>query len=420
MSIHGKLSPKLYSKFVGRRREISELKGHLEESIKGNGRLVLVVGETGIGKSRLLDELGNYAESQGVLYLKGRSLYRENAEPYLPFMEAFSEYLFADEDFEDIDIRANLVGGSDEPSSLGLIPLSHKGEKQAASSKTGLSLQEERDRLFELLYRIVLDISEKSPLLLVLDDLQWADDSSLQLLHYLARNIRNTRVLMCGVYCPEDLENNGTKTHSSSETIRRMRIEKLLYEIKLDRFNEELSARIIESLVGKQGLPKEFIKKLYNESEGNPFFIEEVLRSLVNEGLIDIDGYGFDLNVDISQIRIPGTIRDVIAQRIDRLDDRTKKVLRFASVIGNSFTFEPLHRICGVTEEEVIDAIDASIAANIIHEDVTSKEERYKFDHAQVRVAIYNMMSRTRRRFMHKKIGYTIEELSKNRINEVV
>jgi predicted ATPase len=415
-----KLSAPLYSNFVGREKEMTKVKGHLEESMKGNGKLVLIIGETGIGKSRLLQELGGYAESKGVLFLKGRGLYQENAEPYLPFMEAFGQYLLSDQDFIDTDARALIGWESEEQISLGILPLGQIRETSVTNEKQGFDLQQERDRLFESLYRIVIDISEKMPLLLVLDDIQWADESSLLLLHYLARNIRNTNVLMCAAYSPEDLKEDDEEAHPLSDTLRRMRTEKLFSEIWLERFDEKCTAIMIESLVGKQGLHKEFVKLLYNASEGNPFFIEEVLKSLVNEGLMDVDSYRWDGNIDASQIRIPGTIRDVIARRIDRLDDKTKSLLRSASIIGNRFTFELLYKISDVSEEDVIDAIDASIAANIIHEDPACEEERYRFDHALIREVIYNSMSRSRRRLMHKKMGYIIEEQNMNRLDEVV
>ncbi|UCE74368.1 MAG: tetratricopeptide repeat protein [Methanomassiliicoccales archaeon] len=420
MGRQGKMIATLYSKFIGREDEMEEAKDHLNESIKGNGRLVLIVGETGIGKSRFTSELGKYAESQGVLFLNGKSLYQENAEPYLPFIEAFGRYLSSERDFGDIDSRAVIGGASDEPFSLGLLPLGQTIEIPDVIKKPSLNLQEERDRLFESLCNLVIDISENTPLLLVLDDLQWADDGTLQLLHYLARNIRSTRVMICGTYCPEDLNNNGGKANPFPETIRRMRIENLFFEIALKRFDERSTALMIESLVGKQGLPDEFVKILYEESEGNPFFVEEVLRSLVNEGLIDVDSYKWTAKFDASQIRIPSTIRDVIARRIDTLDDGTRAILRCASVIGNSFTFELLRRISDVDEEVAIDAIDASIEANIIHEDISSKEERYKFDHALIREVIFSSMSKSRRRLMHKRIGYIIEELNKDRLDEVV
>jgi tetratricopeptide (TPR) repeat protein len=419
MGRSGKISTSLYSKFIGRDSEFQELKSQLDESISGNGRLVLVAGEMGIGKTRLADELGKYATSQNVLYLKGKSLYKENSEPYLPFVEAFSSYLSGEKEYQDVDSRAVMGAFGEESFSLGLLPLRQNTEVESVIKKANLNIRQERDRLFESICNLVIEISNDQPLLLVLDDLQWADDGTLQVLHYLARNIRHNKVLICGTYCPEDLNSNGGSSNSLPETIRRMRIEKLFHEVRLTRFNEECTTQMIESLVGKQGLPNGFAKVLYKESEGNPFFVEEVLRSLVNEGIIDIASYKWAAQNDFSQIRIPGTVRDVIARRIDTLDDETKAILKVASVIGNSFTFDLLYKISDVEEEKVIDAIDASIAVNIIHEDSSSSDEKYKFDHALIREIIYTSMSKSRRRLMHKRIGVIIEKMNMNKLDEV-
>jgi tetratricopeptide (TPR) repeat protein len=199
-----------------------------------------------------------------------------------------------------------------------------------------------------------------------------------------------------------------------------MRPEKLFYEIKLNRFDAKSTANMIESLLKRKDIPKAMINRLYEESEGNPFFIEEVVKSLVTEGIIDLTDYSWGIKFDPSRIHIPGTIRDVIGRRIDRLDESTKGILRFASVIGNQFTFETLHRISDVSEEDLIDSIDALITANIIQEDRSSREERYRFDHTLIREVIYNSMSRSRRRLMHKRIGYILEELKKDRLDDVV
>jgi tetratricopeptide (TPR) repeat protein len=409
----------LHSKFVGREKEMAEIMGHLEESMNGKGRLVFIVGETGVGKSRLLEELGTYAKTKGVLYLKGRSLYQEKSEPYLPFIEAFGRYLNDDLDLEESDKRAMIGGISDDGFSLGTLPLGHESES-LVNKKPSLSLQEERDRLFESLYKVVIDISNKSPLLLVLDDFQWADDSSLQFLHYLARNIKNSKVLICATYSPEDLEENGFRIHPLSDILRKMRIKKVYHEIQLNRLDENYTTQIIESLVGRGGLPQEFTQKLYEEGEGNPFFVEEVLKSLVDEGLIATDSYTWEGKIDFSNIRIPGTIRDVIARRIERMDDKTCSILKCASIIGNRFTFELLLKVCEVNEEELADALDAAISINIIHEDDRSEEEQYRFDHALTKEVIYNSMTRSRRRLMHKKVGYTLESMYSEKINEVV
>jgi tetratricopeptide (TPR) repeat protein len=420
MGRSGKIHTTLYSKFVGRESELDDLKGHLNDSMNGKGGLVLIVGEMGIGKSRLAEELGKYAKSRDVIFLKGKSLYKENMEPYLPFVEAFSGYLTGEKEYVDVDSRAVMGGFGDEPLSLGLLPLRQSSEISSVIKKANLSIQQERDRLFESICKLVIEISENRPLLLVLDDLQWADDGTLQVLHYLARNIRNNKVLILGTYCPEDLNNNGGKSSSFPETIRRMRIEKLFSEIILSRFNERCTTLMIESMVGKQGLPNGFAKVLYKESEGNPFFVEEVLKSLVNEGLIDVASYKWAAKIDFSEIRIPGTIRDVIARRIDTLDDKTKAILKVASVIGNSFPFELLFKISDAEEEEAIDAIDAAIDVNIIHEDSSSPDERYKFDHALIREIIYSSMSKSRRRLLHKRIGNTIEKLYRDKLDDMV
>lgn len=447
MQGYGKFTTISESSFIDRNSEFAELKYHLDEVILGSGRLVFVVGEAGIGKSRLIRELDSYAISKDVMIIKGRCLYEENAEPYLPFIDAFGKYISGRRGEQDWDshkvhtsedyFSMGLVGiasgsvqseeisdeshdASWEPIPMGLLPFDDEEKPTTSSKIKKINLQQERTRLFDALSQLVIDISEDEPLLLILEDLQWADDGSLQLLHYLARNIQNSRVMICGAYRPEDIESIRGEVHSLSKTIRRMRPEKLFYEIKLNRFDENSTASMIESILRKQDIPKMFTSRLFEESEGNPFFIEEVVKSLVSEGLIDLNDYAWKMKFDPSKIHMPGTIRDVIGRRIDRLDAKTKAILGYASIIGNQFNFEVLHRISEIEEETLIDSLDALIASNIIHEDPTSREESYRFDHTLIREVVYNSMSRSRRRLMHKRIGYIIEELNKNKLDEVV
>jgi tetratricopeptide (TPR) repeat protein len=145
-----------------------------------------------------------------------------------------------------------------------------------------------------------------------------------------------------------------------------------------------------------------------------------VLKSQFNEGLIDVDSYRWEPTIETSRIRLPGTVKDVIARRIDRLDEKTRNVLKYVSVIGNSFTFKLLRHISNLSEEELIDAIDSAIGADIIQEDNTASSERYKFDHALIRGVIYDSMSRSRRRLLHRRVGEVIEDIYKDSIDEVV
>ncbi len=448
MQSYGKLGSISESRFVGREKEFADIARHLEESIQGRGRLVFVVGEAGIGKSRLISELAKYGKSKNVMTLTGRCLYDENTEPYLPFIDAFGKYISGrnrdegdnsskesqtSEDFYSMGLvgiagsppsSQELMGQPTEATGelmpMGLIPIDDEGGGIHPSKIKEINLQHERTRLFESISQLVIDISQNTPLLLILEDLQWADDGSLQLLHYLARNIQNSKVIICGAFRPEEIENIKGEVHPLSKTLKRMRPEKLFDEIKLQRFDEESTAYMIKSMLRISNIPETFVRRLYEESEGNPFFIEEVVKSLVNEGLIDTSDYSWDKKFDPSKIHIPSTIRDVIGRRMEKLDDSTRAILGYASIIGNQFTFETLHRITDLTEEELVDSIDALIVANIIHEDAKSKEERYRFDHTQIREVIYNGMSRSRRRLMHKRIGYIIEDLNKNRLDDVV
>jgi tetratricopeptide (TPR) repeat protein len=441
----GTISGLSESRFVGRMSEYSEITDHLNDSIQGNGKLVFIVGEAGIGKTRLISELEKYAKENKVLSLSGRCLYQENSEPYLPFIDAFGEFIigrkekgewdgtsdsFTTEDFFSMGL-VGIAGvsshtqemypdGTDDTVAMGLVPIGEGSSSDKPQMIPKINLQEERTRLFESLSQLVIRLSERDPLLLVLDDLQWADDGSLQLLHYLARTIPNSRVMICGAYRPEEIESISGEMHPLAKTLKRMRPENLFFEISLARFDKDDTAAIVQSMLKKQDIPNTFTDELYKESEGNPFFVEEVVKSLVNEGLIDLQNYAWETRFDPSKIHIPGTIRDVIGRRIDKLDDGTKGILRYASVIGNQFTFKTLFRISGEKEETLIDSIDALIASNMIHEDTATIDERYRFDHTQIREVIYNSMSRSRRRLMHKKIGEVIEEINKDRLDEVV
>lgn len=429
--------------FVNREKEFGELKRLLHEATSGKGNLVLVSGEAGIGKTRIVQELGKYGESKGVRFLKGRCLYHENSDPYLPFIDALREYfqtrevgtkekeetyipmgLLAAPDAGDIDAEVTPERGVEDLLPMGLLPMT-EGKKDIREEaveveQPKINILEERERMFENLAQLVINISNEKPLLLFIDDLQWADSASLQLLHYIARSIRNSRVLICGAYRPEELEEREGKRHPLTLALQRLNTEKLSTTVTLHRLQLKDIGTMVRDMLDIENVPESFIRLLYEESEGNPFFVEEVVKSLIEEGVLSTQTYVWDFDIDISKIRIPDTIKDVMSRRIQGLDENSKKVIMFAAVVGHKFDFDTLHKVTEMREDGLLDAIDKLIEAKLIKEDHRSKKEEYVFDHVQVRSVVYDSMSKSRSRVMHKKVGDIIEEMNKENIDDVV
>jgi predicted ATPase len=410
------------SVFVGRERELSELVSNLEEAKSGNGKLVVVEGEAGIGKTRLVQELARKALEDGVEVAYGRCLSLQQTDPYAPFMDALGDKLGMKEVKTDEDqLPLGLMGmgeaangayGSTGGLPMGLIPMAESPD----SDLSRIDIQSERDKLFNRVLDVIIDSSKETPMMLFIDDLQWADQTTLQLLFYLARNITEDCVLLCAAYRSEEVEklNSVTPFARMHQQVGRSITHQ---RIVLERMPEEEIGEIIKNLVGVKDVPDRFLNKLYEESRGNPFFVEEVVKSLMDEGIILRHGHIWDRGVDLAQIRIPNTIKDVITHRIARLDEDEKRVLRYASVIGDRYTFDVLKEVTVMKEEELLDSLDTLMEADIINEVTGSQEEEFVFGHKVTRSVVYDGMSKSRVRLMHKSTGDIIEKLYTDNID---
>ena len=417
---------------IGREKELKQLKEMLESMLSGHGGLVFISGEAGIGKTRLIFELRDYALPLGVRFLTGRSLYHEGSDPYLPFIDALREYFKREKHEEakgDEKISGPIgfighVGGLEkmESRSEGAIPLgllTTMGHDES-QKREEIDIRKERDRMFETVLQLIISISKEKPLILFLDDLQWADSASLQLLYYISRNIRETRVLICCTYRPEDLLESEGKAHPLTDTIKRMSRERLFATINLKRLNYEETKKMTQSLLRRDDIPKPLTDLIYDKTEGNPFFVEEVVKSLIEEGMINTKDKGWAEKLDLSNAKVPMTIKDVITRRIDRLDEDSIKALEIAATIGREFTFDVLQKATEMNEETLLDSLDALIAAKLIREESGENEEKYRFDHTSIREVVYNSLSRGKRRMLHRKVGQALELLKKEKLSEVV
>lgn len=424
------------SDFVGRDKELEELIGHLDQAKEGKGKLVFITGEAGIGKTRLVQELIKKTEDMGVQALSGRCLYQDGSDPYLPFIETLKKYLSGSDEEEEVQYRIPMglsamnldeEGDSDsfrENIPMGLIGIGsdseHEEEERAAhKSITDIDFTKERDRMFSTVSYLIQDLSMDKPLMFFLDDLHWADTATLQLLTYIARNIKDVKVLMVCAFRSEELEMGGRR-HPLKEAIQIMRREHLFSEVKLTRIGQAETSKIISSLLKDSPLPRGFTETVFKETEGNPYFIEEVIKSLVSERVLDINDPDWFRRFDLSKVRIPATVNDLVLGKLENLEPGTKKTLEMASVIGDVFTLDILAGVTKTTEEEMVDHLDDLVESKMIREEAGGLVEKYSFTHKLIREVLYTKLSRAKRRLLHKKVGEAIEKMPEKTVDKEV
>ncbi len=402
----------LSSSLVGRDKEYAQLIRHLEAASRGRGQLVIIDGEIGIGKTRLVQELLDRAEPDFHLLI-GRCYESEMALPYQPLVEALRGYL------PTLDLSRLQVSSLWLREVSKLIPELSEALPDLPNS-VPLNTDTERSRLFEGVVQFLVALSRQHPLNLFIDDLHWADQATLTLLQYLARHVTRERMLLIGAYRTEDLNEPLTNT------MRSLKQEGLLARITLRRLTLEDVTTLIREMAGMESGGEKFSHRLYRETEGNPFFISEVIRSLFEEGILYQDEHGWstdlkDFDTSYAQIPIPASVREVIQARLNRLDDVSYQVLETAAVFRQQFYFVTVKRACDKSEDEALDAFDKLLRAQLIKEvEVGIKGSSYDFNHDKVREVAYQQMSGARRQQVHRRVGEALETEYRNRLDEVV
>jgi predicted ATPase len=421
---------------VGREDEITYLKKLLDDAILGKGRIVFISGEAGIGKTRLVEELVSYAQDMGVLFIQGRCLYREGADPYLPFLDALRDHSarMARQAQDDRELPLSVATGiGAEPKETAPMGVSVMGDGSAAGSPEDweeekainiteelrrIDIGRERDRMYETVSSMILGIARTRPLLFFLDDIHWADNATLQLLGYVVRNIRTSRVLMVAAYRPEELVMLGGQPHPLLAAMERIGREGISSTLTLKRVGIRETRHLLSIFLNRTDFPQGFVETVYRQTEGNPFFIEEVIKSLMEQGIIDPADARWHEKVDMTSITIPSSVRAVITQRVARLDQPAIRTLENASVIGQEFTFEVLKGISELSEEELVEALERLMTARLVYEDPGG--DSYHFTHTMIREVVYESLSRTRKRMMHRKVAASIESVHGHHPDQVI
>jgi DNA-binding SARP family transcriptional activator len=373
--------------FVGRERELAELGAGLDEALAGRGRLILLAGEPGIGKSRLAEELVAHAGARGARVLVGRCWEAGGAPAYWPWVQSLRAYV---RDSDSAALRSQLGAGAAD-----LAPLLPELRERFPGLPEPPALESEaaRFRLFDATAGFLRNASESRPIVLVLDDLHAADSPSLLLLRFLARQLRSSRMLLLGLYREVDPTPGQALTEMLAEVTR----EPATRRISLGGLSKGEVAEYVGLTASAIASP-EVVAALSEETEGNPLFVGEFVR------LVSVEGVRSDSLV------IPQSVRDVIARRLTHLSEECNRVLVLASVLGREFALAAVGRLTGVPEDELLDMFDEAMAARVVS-DIPGTPERLRFTHMLVRDTLYESLTAARRVRLHRQAVEVLETL---------
>ncbi len=384
--------------FVGRQNEMDQLKAALEDVLGGSGRLVTLMGEPGIGKTRTSEEFATYAGLRGAQTLWGRCYETGGQPPYWPWVQAIRSYV------REVDAEELRRQMGSSASVMAEVVTDIKDRLPDVQPPPQIDDPDSaRFRLFDSIASFLKSASQTRPLVIVLDDLHWSDRPSLQFLEFMARELGQSRVLLLCTY--RDMELN--RRHPLTVTLGDLARERLYERVLLRGLAESDVARFIEIAAGIQP-PPELSATVYRHTEGNPLFVTEVVRELVQSGEMAENRVSGD---STWSVRIPEGVREVIGRRLDRLSERANELLTTAAVVGRDFTLNVLKELAeDTTESQLLDVLDEALDARLI-EELTDEVGHYQFTHALMQETLMGELSLTRRVRIHARIAETLERL---------
>ena len=381
--------------FVGRDAELEQLGRLWTEALTADRRVVLIAGEPGVGKTRLAAELARQVHGGGAAVLAGRCD-EDLGVPYQPFVEALRQFVVH---APDLSARVGRYGGD-----LARLVPELEDRIRGLPSPIRSDPETERYRLFDAVTDWLRAASTREPLLLVLDDLQWAAKPTLLLLRHVVRAADLSRVLVLGTYRDTEL----THDHPLVEVMPDLRRQGGVERLSLSGLDEAGVAAIVEQAAGatldERG--RALSRAIRDETEGNPFFVREVLRHLAETGAVEWREGGWTTQLPVEELGIPEGVRDVVGRRLARLSRDTHQALRVGAVVGAEFELRLVQVAESIGEEAFLAALDEAARARLV---IEASASRYRFSHALVRATLYEELSAARRVSLHRRVAEAIE-----------
>jgi tetratricopeptide (TPR) repeat protein len=393
--------------FAGREVEREAIRTVIDRASKGQGAVVMVGGGAGVGKTRLATEMAEYASRKGFGIYVGHCYEREEPFPYLPFAEIIESALAH---AASLEIFRRQLG--DYASAMAQVAPSLRRVFPDIPEPIDLPAQQRRRYLFQSLSESVARAAQNRPLLFVLDDLQWSDESTLGLLIHLSNRISQFGLVIIGTYRDGYADSNPALVRSLEELIRHG-----VRPLRLGGLSKESVTQMLRGLSNGQP-PQQLVDAIFEESQGNPFFVEEVYRHLAEEGKVFDAAGQFRKDVEISDIDVPENVRLIIGRRLERFDENEKRVLSVAAMIGRSFSFRLLAEISQIDVDELFAVFEKAQRMGIIVPSSEGPEKPFTFAHELVRQTLLAGMSLPRKQQMHAAVANAIEQLYPRFINE--